>query len=169
MSTASKTRTKVSLRKATPDDLMFINGIIETAVMSWQLPERVKRLSLPNYRYSADHFESLSLFLANGKDSADVLGVLALADEGEAEMPYGQTSSVIHGIYVDPFNHREGIGKKLVAHAVKLARRAEKDGVLATVQPDAFAFFEAVGFARCETGDEKEASETRNVYRKAIA
>ncbi|MEM9602136.1 MAG: GNAT family N-acetyltransferase [Pseudomonadota bacterium] len=167
MSTATKTRAKVTLRKASPDDLMFINGIIETAVMSWQLPERVKRLTLPNYRYAAEHFDAMTLFLATGKDSADVLGVLAICPAVEAEVPGGRPATRIHGVYVDPINHREGIGKKLVAHAVKAARKAGVDGVVVTAQPDAFAFFEAVGFERCEAPPSEDA-DFRNAYWKAL-
>ncbi|MEM6986643.1 MAG: GNAT family N-acetyltransferase [Pseudomonadota bacterium] len=168
MSTATKTRTKVSLRKATPDDLMFINGIIETSVMSWQLPERVKRLTLPNYRYKAEHFESLTLYLATGKDSMDVLGVLAIGEAAEEDVPNGQRATLVHGVYVDPINHREGIGKKLVAHAMKAAKKAGMDGLVVTAQPDSIAFFEAIGFARCEMPKDDEA-EFRNVFWKPAA
>ncbi|GAB6039601.1 hypothetical protein [Endothiovibrio diazotrophicus] len=38
----------VNLHRAGPADLEAINRVVEGAVMSWQLPERVKRLSLPS-------------------------------------------------------------------------------------------------------------------------
>lgn len=167
MSTAAKTRAKVSLRKATPDDLMFINGIIETSVMSWQLPERVKRLSLPNYRYKAEHFDTLTLFLAVAKETPDVLGVLALGTATGEHAPPGKNATLLHGIYVDPINHREGVGTKLVAHSVKAAKKAETDGVLVHAQPDSIAFFEATGFARCEIPDTED-TEYRNTFWKSL-
>lgn len=166
MSTASKARTKVSLRAAKADDLMFINGIIETAVMSWELPERVKRLSLPNYRYAADHFDTLSLHLALEKETGDVLGVMACGAPAEEDVPADRTALLLHGIYVDPVNHREGIGKKLVAHAVKAARKADVEGVLVKAQPDALGFFESVGFERLPVTDPE--TDFRNRFWKAV-
>jgi len=145
---------------------MFINGIIETAVMSWELPERVKRLSLPNYRYAADHFDSMALQLALEKETGDVLGVLACGDPQEEDVPEGRTALLLHGIYVDPVNHREGIGKKLVAHAVKAARKAGVEGVLVKAQPDALDFFEAVGFERLPVNDPE--TDFRNRFWKAV-
>ena len=43
----------LNLRPAAPDDLEEVNQVIEAAVMTWDLTERVKRLSLPSYRYNA--------------------------------------------------------------------------------------------------------------------
>ncbi len=40
---------KVPIRPANQADLETINGVIESAVMTWRLPDRVKRLSLPSY------------------------------------------------------------------------------------------------------------------------
>lgn len=37
------------LRPASPADLGEISALIERAVMTWRLPERVKRLALPSY------------------------------------------------------------------------------------------------------------------------
>ncbi len=162
MSTASKTRTKVTLRAAKPDDLMFINGIIETAVMSWELPERVKRLSLPNYRYTADHFDKMSLFLALEKETSDVLGVMACCEADAEDLPADRQGMLLHGIYVDPVNHREGIGKKLVTHAIKAARKAQAEGLIVKAQPDALGFFESVGFARLPVEDPE--SDFRNRF-----
>ena len=54
----------ISLRPATLDDLPAINRVIEAAVMTWDLPERVKRLSLPSYRYDAFDFDHLQMVVA---------------------------------------------------------------------------------------------------------
>jgi hypothetical protein len=48
------------LRRASANDLDAVNRVIETAVMGWVLPERVKRLSLPGYRYAAHDLENLA-------------------------------------------------------------------------------------------------------------
>ena len=54
----------INIRPANEDDLDAINGVIEAAVMSWQLPERVKRLALPSYRYNAMDLKYFSLAVA---------------------------------------------------------------------------------------------------------
>lgn len=37
----------MTLRPATADDLEAVNRVIENAVMTWDLPDRVKRLASP--------------------------------------------------------------------------------------------------------------------------
>ena len=61
------------LRPATQVDLAAINAVIERAVMTWQLPERVKRLTLPSYRYSAHDLEHLHIVIAEDAERT-VLG-----------------------------------------------------------------------------------------------
>ncbi len=41
--------TDIDIRLAGHADLEAINRVIEVAVMTWDLPDRVKRLSLPAY------------------------------------------------------------------------------------------------------------------------
>jgi len=52
------------LRSATREELATINVIIEAAVMNWRLPERIKRLALPIYRYTDVDFENLQIIVA---------------------------------------------------------------------------------------------------------
>ena len=65
-----------ALRPATPTDLDAINAVIERAVMTWNLPHRVKRLTLPSYRYNAHDLDHLHMVLAGDAGHA-VLGVAA--------------------------------------------------------------------------------------------
>jgi hypothetical protein len=44
-------QTEISIRTARESDLGALNEVIEACVMGWNLPERVKRLSLGSYRY----------------------------------------------------------------------------------------------------------------------
>ena len=54
----------INLRPALKTDLDAINRVIEAAVMTWKLPERVKRLSLPSYRYTLADFAHLEMVVA---------------------------------------------------------------------------------------------------------
>ena len=52
------------LRPACGSDLDAVNGVIEAAVMGWHLPERVKRLSLPSYRYTRTDIDHMQVVVA---------------------------------------------------------------------------------------------------------
>lgn len=45
---------ETTLRRLGPDDLEQANAVVEAALMTWSLPERVKRLSLPAVRALTD-------------------------------------------------------------------------------------------------------------------
>lgn len=54
----------VKVRAATKIDLDTINRVIEAAIMTWDLPERVKRLSLSSYYYTEQDLNHLELVVA---------------------------------------------------------------------------------------------------------
>ena len=129
--------TASTVRRAVSADLDAINRVIERAIMGWRLAERVKRLSLPLYRYDQHDFDALELHVA-------------LAD-----LPAGRTGLLLHGLYVDPEAQHQGIGSRLLNAAEETARRQGLDGVLIKAQRDAEPFFLAAGWQRLavdETG-----------------
>ena len=129
--------TAITVRRAVSADLDAINRVIERAIMGWRLAERVKRLSLPLYRYDQHDFDALELHVA-------------LAD-----LPAGRTGLLLHGLYVDPEAQHQGIGSRLLNAAEEAARRQGLDGVLIKAQRDAEPFFLAAGWQRLavdETG-----------------
>ena len=67
-------RADITLRTARQADLEAINRVIEAAVMTWDLPERVKRLSLPSYRYTSVDFEHFEIVVAED-DRQSMLGI----------------------------------------------------------------------------------------------
>lgn len=141
-----------SLRAAARDDLAAINALIERAVGTWDLSPRVKRASLPLYRYHAVDFEFLSIRVALD-DDGQIVGVSAWEPADAGEAPGGAAAALLHGIYVDPANMRRGIGSRLLAGVVDAVRGARLDGVLVRAQADAGGFFEARGFARLAAAD----------------
>jgi GNAT superfamily N-acetyltransferase len=140
---------KASLRTATREDLEDINAVIEAAVMNWNLPERIKRLALPTYRYSPIDYEHLEIIVAEivGKG---IVGVAACEIADADEVP-GQTALLLHGLYVRPEVQHQGIGSQLLRAIEALVPGHRCDGLLVKAQTDAVEFFEYHGMQRLES------------------
>ncbi len=54
-----KTRAPIRLRDARAPDLHSVNNLIAAAIDTWQLADRVKRISLPLYRYHEDDLRDM--------------------------------------------------------------------------------------------------------------
>ncbi|HSO06961.1 MAG TPA: GNAT family N-acetyltransferase [Pelomicrobium sp.] len=143
------TPTDFLLRPGRPDELDAINAVVERAVMTWRVPERVKRLALPGYRYSAHDFEVFTFVVAEAP-AHGVAGVAAVEPGERRDLPEGATGVYLHGLYVDPAFHRRGVGARLFAAALDHARRRGVDGVLVKAQRDAERFFRAQGMRPLE-------------------
>ena len=137
------------LRPATPADLPAINRIVERAIDTWPVPERVQRISLPLYLYRGTDFEYQDLVVA--EDDANVVGMAAWEDATPGDLPHGYRGLLLHGLYVDPAAQRRGVGSALLAAARRAAARRYLDGVLVKAQPTAIPFFEACGLDRLAT------------------
>lgn len=133
----------VTLRPATRDDLDTVNQLIGVAVMTWALPERVKRLALPSYHYHAYDLEHLQLRLACVGQT--IAGVAAWEAANPRDCPDGLRGLLLHGLYVAPAWQRRGIGRRLLDAAKEAARAGGYAGVLVKMQPDAIGFFTAQG------------------------
>ena len=142
----------VRIRPAQADELAAINGVIERALMTWQLPERVKRLVLPGYRYRNPDLGFLHIVVA--EDAAHAITGVAAWEEAEARnVPKGRRGLLLHGIYVDPARQRQGIGSRLLEAALAAARAGGFDGLLVKAQADANGFFAARGMSRLPVED----------------
>ncbi len=135
----------VTVRLASEDDLPAINAIIEACVMGWDLPERVKRLSLDSYRYHAQDLDHLAVYVATSA-TGEVVGVAALEQADEKDLPANRTGLLLHGIYVMPGWQRSGVGKQLLARAFEAACEQGVDGLLVKAQADANSYFASQGF-----------------------
>ena len=155
---------KILIRPADSKELDELNRVIEAAVMSWKLPERVKRLSLPSYRYDATDFRALQIIIAVAGDK--IVGVAAWEEADQKEAPQGSRALLLHGIYVDPARHRHGIGRLLFKAAVKATRSQGFDGLLVKAQESADGFFLSQGMQRLEPAD--HARHYANRFWKAV-
>ena len=146
------TSLRLQLRPAAAGDLDAINAVIERAVMTWKLPERVKRLALPTYRYDAFDLKHLRVTVAED-EAAGIVGVVACDEAAERDCPPDRRGLLVHGIYVDPAWQRGGLGGRLLAAAEAAARGLGCDGLLVKAQADAVGFFEARGLVRLPVVD----------------
>lgn len=130
------------LRPARAADLPELNGVIERAIATWPLPERVKRLTLPSYRYQPHDLDHLHLVMAEDAGGLAV-GVAAWEPAHPRDLPAGQRGLLLHGLYVDPVHQHQGLGSQLLDAAAMAARAQDLDGVLVKAQAAAVAFFKS--------------------------
>jgi GNAT superfamily N-acetyltransferase len=79
--------------------------------------------------------------------------VAALEEAAPGDLRPGQSGLLLHGLYVDPLYHGEGIGGRLLDAALEMVRERGMDGLLVKAQPDAVGFFQAMGMARLPVRD----------------
>ncbi len=149
---ASASRPISGIRPGSEGDLDAINRVIEHCVMSWNIPDRVKRLSLSSYRYNAIDLKHFRLFVAYDQTNR-IIGVAALEDIESPIKQKGKAALLLHGIYVDPAAHCRGIGKQLVRKVMQIAKSEKRSGLLVKAQPDAIGFFKALHFKPVQTTD----------------
>ncbi len=137
----------ITLRTASVSDLEAMNKVITSAVMSWQLNERVKRLSLSSHLYNEIDFRHLKFVLAETSNTSEpkIIGVAAWEDADALNTPQHKRALLLHGIYVDAQYHRQGIGQALFERAQETATAQHYDGLLVKAQADASEFFIAQG------------------------
>lgn len=138
------TAAAIWLRPTTPADLDAVYAVIERAVITWNLPERVKRLTLPSYRYQPHDLDHLRIVVAEDASRA-VVGVAAWEPAAARDLPAGKTGLLVHGLYVDPDRQRAGAGSRLLDTALAAAREQGFDGLLVKARPEAEGFFLARG------------------------
>ncbi len=141
---------EINIRPAEATELDVVNRVVEQAIMGWELPERVKRLALPSYRYTTFDMHHMELWLAEGPDIG-VLGLVAWEPADPQESPDGETAMLLHGIFVAPSNQHQGIGSRLLQTVEKTARAANFTGILVKAQTDAVGFFRALDYSQLST------------------
>ncbi|MEJ2214253.1 MAG: GNAT family N-acetyltransferase [Gammaproteobacteria bacterium] len=137
----------ISVRPASGEDLTTINQIITDCVYSWNLSDRVKRLTLQSYHYDILDLDHLDIFVAANKDD-DILGIAALESANSSDLPANLTGLLLHGLYVAPDHQKKQVGKILIDHSMEHVKQQQMLGLLVKAQPDANSYFEKQGFER---------------------
>lgn len=143
----------VTIRPAEKTDVEAINRVIESAVTSWQLPERVKRLSLPSYRYDALDFDHLEMVVAED-NRHQIVGIAAWEEADSKKTPGEQKALLLHGIYVEPSLHHQGIGRRLFQSAEQAVYKHACHGLLVKAQNKASEFFITQGMSQLQADDD---------------
>lgn len=143
--------TTVQLRRGNAADLDTVNALISRAIATWQLPERVQRLSLPLYQYQAEDLDHLELWLAIEGKRPVAVAAWEAADPGQ--LPSGCRGLLLHGLYVDPERAGGGLGRTLLHACLDAARSAGLDGVLVKASRAAAPFFEHCGLVHLPVTD----------------
>ncbi len=143
---------RFSIRPAHAADLEAINAVIESCVMGWNLPPRVKRLALGSYLYRTPDLEFMELLLAVSP-GGEIAGIAALEPADAGALPEDRNGLLLHGLYVRPELQGQGIGTLLVAQALNKACIQGLRGLLVKAQNDATGFFDACGFQRLPISD----------------
>ncbi len=146
------TRDSITLRDARSSDLHSANKLIAAAIDTWQLANRVKRISLPLYRYHQDDLRDMQLVVADSDDD-EILGIAALEQAYASDRFDGLQTSVLHGIYVAPNLHRSGVGSGLLEKIENMARSNGSEVLLVKARPEAISFFCERGFRQLSTRD----------------
>jgi predicted N-acetyltransferase YhbS len=152
MSTVAQITSQINLRPAEKADLPAVNKVIERAVKTWKLPERVIRLAMPTYLYTGHDLQHLHIVLAEDS-TVGVIGVAAWEAAAVRDCPQGKRGLLLHGLYVEPDQHRRGTGGRLLAAAAVAARQQGYDGVLVKAQADAEGFFNSQGLQHLAVTD----------------
>lgn len=139
------TAPRLDLRPAGAEDLDPINGLIARAVDTWDLPARVKRLTLPSYHYGPLDLQAMTVVCAWREQR--LVGVVAW------EIVTGEATLALHGLYVDPAQWGQGIGSALLRHAEQAARRQGLTAVRVKAQSGAKHFFARQGFVSAADGE----------------
>lgn len=142
----------VQLREVRVADLEAVNLLIRRAIDTWDLPDRVKRVSAPLYQYDELDLNFQQLMLAQGDDGA-IVGVAAWEPADLLDTPAQEPAMLLHGIYVTPGLHRQGIGARLLKAAEEAVRADSFDALLVKVQAGAELFFVACGFSKLPVTD----------------
>jgi len=155
---------EILIRPAQAADLDEINRIIEAAIMTWELSDRVKRLTLPTYKYNEMDLQHMEIVVA--KRHGQILGIAAWEQANPIDAPKGKSALLLHGIYVDPEHHRQGIGSLLFSAAEAATTSTQLDGLVVKSQKGSEPFYLAQGMQRLRVEDSKREYENR--YYKRI-
>ena len=140
------------IRAAGRQDLDAVNAVVEAGVRSWDLPERVKRLVLPSYRYTAADLDHVDMRVV--ELDGDLAALAAWEPLPPEELPERVPAALLHGLYVSPAHHRRGLGTLLVEDGARAARAAGQTGILVRAQNGAEGFFTRCRFTRLPVRDE---------------
>lgn len=101
----------MTIRKASLEELVEINSIIELCVDGRPVTDRIKKLTLPSLRLEPTDFKFMEVWVSG----IPISGVLGLQEIKEG--------TLLHSLYVDLEAGGKGIGSALVKKAIQSTRK----------------------------------------------
>ena len=141
--TGGMVQTDLSMRPADSADLTVINSIVSGAIETWGLAKRAHRLAQQSLTYTT--FDLDYMFAVLGENESGVEIAVALW-EPEKDESNNHSSIFLHGVYVLPEHQRCGIGARMVAHVMSIAKEDRLDGITVKAWRDSEEFFLKLGF-----------------------
>ena len=123
-------------------DLHCINKVVTAAVMSWPMPERIRRLSVPVLSYDSEDFKHYRFALY--RDSGEIRGVAAWNAQAPMLTEFG-IGRLLHGLYISPGSQGRGHGQTLTAAVLSEAVALGADGLVVKAERPSIGFFEHCG------------------------
>lgn len=136
------------VKTAAVADLAVVNSIIASAVESWLLPDRLKRLTLPMLQYSEADLTEFQCFVFEQSGSGK--GVAALSRNTSFVGQSGSRCALLHGLYVHAGSQRSGVGRILQQAMAEQARKSGCKGLLVKAQRVSRSYFESHDYVECE-------------------
>lgn len=138
--TATDRARRPSIRPATSDDLTRINCVVDDALRSWVLPERVLRLAPPSFYYDASDLAHMALHVLDLGDGM-VPAVVAWEIGDSPALPNNKSALLLHGLYVAVAYQRRGIGTELLDRVFEEAKTHAVDGIAVRAWRESAGFF----------------------------
>ena len=132
------------MRSAGSPDLAVINNVVNHAIETWNLPERVRRLAKPSLTYTESDLDFMLAALGENEEGNAIAAALWEPEEGRLSR---HSSILLHGLYVMPEYQRNGVGACMVEHVSKIARKAGFHGMTVKSWRDSEDFFLKLGFS----------------------
>lgn len=136
----------ISAHEANASDLHTVNRAIHESLVSWGLPERVRRLATPSLSYNETDLQHMTVILMTNAEGAGI-AVAAWEEASSTEMPANARGVLLHGLYVIPHYQRRGLGTRLIELVAKRLTEQRMDGMSVRAWRDSIAFFLSRGFA----------------------
>ena len=133
-----------TLASASAAELVSANLVISSAVKSWQLPERLKRLSLPLLHYTEADLADYEILLC--RNNAQVVAMAAWDNSHVYRGPDHISCALLHGLYVC-FDHQGcGLGQRLQTAVGHRAAKHGFKGLLVKSQRVSTGYFANQGY-----------------------
>ncbi len=129
-------------RRANRDDLPALNAVIQRAIATWSISDRLKRLALPSYQYDEDELAYLEIRVTGDP----IIALMALEAPVREPAAHRREEALLHGLFVDPAHQHKGLGSQLLAKAEELSRALHAPALIVKAQSDALGFFKQHGY-----------------------